>query len=43
MLTPLIDGICRTEGPRVLAGLIRRYGDFELAQDALQDAYARAL
>ena len=43
MLTPLINGICRTEGPRVLAGLIRRYGDFELAQDALQDAYARAL
>jgi len=43
MLTPLIDDICRTEGPRVLAGLIRRYGDFELAQDALQDAYARAL
>jgi len=43
MLTPLIDGICRTEGARVLAGLIRRCGDFELAQDALQDAFARAL
>jgi RNA polymerase sigma-70 factor (ECF subfamily) len=43
MLTPLIDGICRAEGARVLAGLIRRCGDFELAQDALQDAFARAL
>jgi len=43
MLTPLIDGICRAEGARVLAGLIRRCGDFELAQDALQDAFTRAL
>ena len=31
------------EGPRVLAGLIRRFGDFELAEDALQDAFAKAL
>jgi RNA polymerase sigma-70 factor (ECF subfamily) len=43
MLTPLIDRVCREEGTRVLAGLIRRCGDFELAQDALQDAFARAL
>ena len=43
MLTPLIDAICRSEGPRVLAGLIRRCGDFELAEDALQDAFTRAL
>ena len=43
MLTPVIDAICRAEGARVLAGLIRHTGDFELAQDALQDAYARAL
>ena len=43
MLTPIIDGICRAEGPRLLAGLIRRVGDFELAEDAMQDAFARAL
>ena len=40
MLTHAIDGICRSEGPKVLAGLIRRFGDFELAEDALQDAFA---
>jgi RNA polymerase sigma-70 factor (ECF subfamily) len=43
MLTPVIDHICRTQGPRVLAGLIRRFGDFELAEDALQDAFAKAI
>ena len=43
MLTPVIDGICRAEGARVLAGLIRRCGDFELAEDALQDAFTKAL
>ena len=43
MLTPVIDHICRTEGARVLAGLIRRFGDFDLAEDALQDAFTKAL
>jgi RNA polymerase sigma-70 factor (ECF subfamily) len=43
MLTPVIDSVCRAEGTRVLAGLIRRFGDFELAEDALQDAFARAI
>jgi RNA polymerase sigma-70 factor (ECF subfamily) len=43
MLTPVIDSICRAEGARVLAGLIRRYGDFELAEDAMQDAFTKAL
>ena len=43
MLTPIIEGICRNEGARVLAGLIRRFGDFDLAEDALQDAFTRAL
>ena len=43
MLTPIVDGICRAEGPRLLAGLIRRVGDFELAEDAMQDAFAKAL
>jgi RNA polymerase sigma-70 factor, ECF subfamily len=43
MLTPVIDSVCRAEGARVLAGLIRRFGDFDLAEDALQDAYLRAI
>ena len=43
MLTLVIDNICRAEGARVLAGLIRRFGDFELAEDALQDAFTKAL
>lgn len=43
MLTRVIDSVCRTEGARVLAGLIRRFGDFELAEDALQDAFAKAV
>lgn len=43
MLTSIIDQICRIEGPRVLAGLIRRFGDFDLAEDALQEAFAKAL
>ena len=43
MLTLVIDNICRAEGARVLACLIRRFGDFELAEDALQDAFTKAL
>ena len=43
MLTGVIDSICRAQGARVLAGLIRRYRDFDLAEDALQDAYTRAI
>jgi RNA polymerase sigma-70 factor (ECF subfamily) len=43
VLTPVIDQICGTETPRVLAALIRRFGDFDLAEDALQDAFAKAL
>jgi RNA polymerase sigma-70 factor (ECF subfamily) len=43
MLTPTVDGICRAEGARLLASLIRRFGDFELAEDAMQDAFAKAL
>ncbi|MEO8145315.1 MAG: RNA polymerase sigma factor [Betaproteobacteria bacterium] len=39
----MIDSVCRAEGARVLAGLIRRFGDFDLAEDALQDAFAKAL
>jgi RNA polymerase sigma-70 factor (ECF subfamily) len=32
----------RDEGPAVLATLIRQVGDFQVAEDALQDALADA-
>jgi RNA polymerase sigma-70 factor (ECF subfamily) len=44
LLTRIVDRVARTDGPRVLAGLIRLAGgDFDPAEDALQEAYARAL
>src|SRR5262249_46224121 len=39
----IVEAVFREEHGRVLAALIRVLGDFELAEDALQDAYARAL
>src|SRR5881397_3842638 len=33
----------REEGPAILATLIRQVGDFTLAEDALQDAFAAAV
>ena len=43
-MTPAeIDKIFRNEAGRALATLIRLVGDFDLAQDALQDAFAVAL
>ncbi|MBX3117589.1 MAG: RNA polymerase sigma factor [Fimbriimonadaceae bacterium] len=38
-----IETIYKTESRRVLATLIRLLGDFELAEDALHDAFAAAL
>ena len=38
-----IEKIFRDETGRALATLIRLVGDFDLAQDALQDAFAVAL
>jgi RNA polymerase sigma-70 factor (ECF subfamily) len=38
-----VDGAVRAHGPRVLAGLVRQFGDFDLAEDAAQDAVAVAL
>jgi RNA polymerase sigma-70 factor (ECF subfamily) len=38
-----IDRIFRDEAGRALATLIRLVGDFDLAEDALQDAFAVAL
>jgi RNA polymerase sigma-70 factor, ECF subfamily len=42
VLDHLIDQVFRRESGRVLASLIRSTGDFELAEDALQEACARA-
>lgn len=38
-----LDTLARDDGGRLLAALISRFGDFELAEDCLQDAYAAAL
>jgi len=38
-----LDAIYRAESGRILATLIRLLGDFDLAEDALQDAFAAAL
>ena len=43
LLHRIIEDVARNDGRRVLAGLIRLTGDFDAAEDALQDAYARAL
>jgi RNA polymerase sigma-70 factor, ECF subfamily len=38
-----VDAVYRSESRRVLATLIRILGDFELAEDALQDAFTAAV
>lgn len=43
MLSHVLDQVFRRESGRVLATLIRQLGDFDLAEDAFQDAVARAL
>lgn len=43
MTNEALNETFRREGTRVLAGLIRTLGDFELAEEALQDACAKAL
>jgi len=43
MLSHILDQVFRREAGRVLATLIRQLGDFDRAEDALQDAIARAL
>ncbi|MEO8378683.1 MAG: sigma-70 family RNA polymerase sigma factor [Acidobacteriota bacterium] len=42
-LARIVEDVVRNDGRRVLAGLIRLTGDFDDAEDALQEAYARAL
>jgi RNA polymerase sigma-70 factor (ECF subfamily) len=39
----VLDGLYRSESRRVLATLIRLLGDFDLAEEALHDAFAAAL
>src|SRR5258708_18461488 len=39
----MVDTIYRSESRRILATLIRLLGDFDLAEDALHDAFAAAL
>jgi RNA polymerase sigma-70 factor (ECF subfamily) len=41
--TATVERLFRSEGPRVLATLIRVLRDFDLAEEAAQDAYAAAL
>jgi RNA polymerase sigma-70 factor (ECF subfamily) len=38
-----VDGVYRSESRRVLATLIRLVGDFDLAEDALQEAFTAAV
>src|SRR6476659_7509473 len=38
-----VDAVYRTESGRIRATLIRLLGDFDLAEDALHDAFAAAL
>ena len=38
-----VDAVYRSESRRVLATLIRLLGDFDLAEEALADAYAAAV
>src|SRR5213080_128659 len=39
----MVDAVYRSDSRRVLATLIRLLGDFDLAEEALQDAFAAAL
>ena len=43
LLTAQVDELYRTESRRVLATLIRLLGDFDLAEEALHDAFMAAL
>jgi len=43
MLSSVLDQVFRRESGRVLATLIRQLGDFDAAEDALQDACTKAL
>ena len=42
-MADIVDAIYRTESRRVLATLIRLLGDFDLAEEALHDAFTAAI
>jgi RNA polymerase sigma-70 factor, ECF subfamily len=42
-LNRIVEDIARNEGRRILAGLIRLTGDFDRAEEALQEAFVKAL
>ncbi|MGH8436782.1 MAG: RNA polymerase subunit sigma-24, partial [Pseudomonas sp.] len=42
-LRTLLDGLYRDESRRVLATLIRLLGDFDLAEEALHEAFRAAM
>ena len=42
-VTETIDALYRTESRRVFATLVRMLGDFDLAEEALHDAFAAAV
>lgn len=42
-LSETLDTIYRNESPRILATLIRLLGDFDLAEEALHDAFRAAI
>ncbi len=39
----LVDAVYRTESRRVFATLVRLLGDFDMAEEALHDAFASAM
>jgi RNA polymerase sigma-70 factor, ECF subfamily len=43
MINQTINAIHRQEGGKILSGLIGYFGSFDIAEEALQDAYAKAL
>ena len=38
-----VDAVYRSDWGRIVATLIRQFGDFELAEDAAQDAFTAAV
>ena len=42
-LAPALERVFRDEHGRVVAGLVRRFGDIDLAEDAAQEAYVEAM
>lgn len=42
MPAPTVEDLLRREAPQVLAALVRRYGNFPLAEEAVQDALLEA-